>query len=56
MVNSEALRILEKISQTLVMVAIVRLHHMGKSYPMNCLAGQNSGECDPGADSSDRTS
>uniref|UniRef100_A0A8C0ZYT8 GB1/RHD3-type G domain-containing protein n=1 Tax=Castor canadensis TaxID=51338 RepID=A0A8C0ZYT8_CASCN len=43
MVNSEALRILEKISQPLVVVAIVGLCRTGKSYIMNRLAGQNSG-------------
>jgi ribosome biogenesis GTPase A len=48
MVNSEALRILEKISQPLVVVAIVGLCRTGKSYIMNRLAGQNSGEYDPG--------
>jgi ribosome biogenesis GTPase A len=48
MVNSEALRILEKISQPLVVVAIVGLCRTGKSYTMNRLAGQNSGEYDPG--------
>jgi hypothetical protein len=47
MVNSEALRILEKISQPLVVVAIVGLCRTGKSYIMDRLAGQNSGECDP---------
>jgi hypothetical protein len=48
MVNSEALRILEKISQLLVVVAIFKLYHTGKSYIMNHLAGQNSCECDSG--------
>uniref|UniRef100_A0A8C0XPP1 GB1/RHD3-type G domain-containing protein n=1 Tax=Castor canadensis TaxID=51338 RepID=A0A8C0XPP1_CASCN len=43
MVNSEALRILEKISQPLVVVAIVGLCRTGKSYIMDRLAGQNSG-------------
>uniref|UniRef100_A0A8C0WM83 GB1/RHD3-type G domain-containing protein n=1 Tax=Castor canadensis TaxID=51338 RepID=A0A8C0WM83_CASCN len=38
-----SLRILEKISQPLVVIAIVGLCRMGKSYLMNCLSGQNSG-------------
>ncbi|XP_048207685.1 guanylate-binding protein 4-like [Perognathus longimembris pacificus] len=42
-VNLEALRLLEKISQPLVVVAIVGLYRTGKSYLMNRLAGQNSG-------------
>ncbi|XP_052587552.1 guanylate-binding protein 4 isoform X2 [Peromyscus californicus insignis] len=41
--NPEALRILEKISQPLVVVAIVGLYRTGKSYLMNRLAGQNHG-------------
>lgn len=43
--NLEAVRILEKISQPLVVVAIVGLYRTGKSYLMNRLAGQNHGEC-----------
>ncbi|XP_055484315.1 guanylate-binding protein 4 [Psammomys obesus] len=43
MVNPEAIRILEKISQPLVVVAIVGLYRTGKSYLMNRLAGQNHG-------------
>ncbi|XP_012880106.1 PREDICTED: guanylate-binding protein 4-like [Dipodomys ordii] len=42
-VNLEALTLLEKISQPLVVVAIVGLYRTGKSYLMNRLAGQNSG-------------
>ncbi|XP_036046537.1 guanylate-binding protein 4 [Onychomys torridus] len=41
--NPEALRILEKISQPLVVVAIVGLYRTGKSYLLNRLAGQNHG-------------
>lgn len=48
MVNPEAIRILEKISQPLVVVAIVGLYRTGKSYLMNRLAGQNHGECPSG--------
>lgn len=44
-VNQEALQILEKISQPLVVVAIVGLYRTGKSYLMNRLKGQNNGEC-----------
>uniref|UniRef100_A0A8C5YZH6 GB1/RHD3-type G domain-containing protein n=1 Tax=Marmota marmota marmota TaxID=9994 RepID=A0A8C5YZH6_MARMA len=44
-VNSEALRILEKICQPVVVVAIVGTYRTGKSYLMNHLAGQNYGEC-----------
>lgn len=43
-VNQEALEILEKISQPVVVVAIVGLYRTGKSYLMNRLAGQNHGE------------
>lgn len=43
-VNQEALEILEKISQPVVVVAIVGLYRTGKSYLMNCLAGRNYGE------------
>ncbi|KAF6108866.1 guanylate binding protein 4 [Phyllostomus discolor] len=42
-VNQEALQILEQISQPVVVVAIVGLYRTGKSYLMNCLAGQNHG-------------
>uniref|UniRef100_A0A8C5YYV2 Guanylate-binding protein 4-like n=1 Tax=Marmota marmota marmota TaxID=9994 RepID=A0A8C5YYV2_MARMA len=42
-VNSEALRILEKICQPVVVVAIVGTYRTGKSYLMNQLAGQNHG-------------
>ncbi|CAH6777139.1 Gbp4 [Phodopus roborovskii] len=43
MLNPEAIKILEKISQPLVVVAIVGLYRTGKSYLMNRLAGQNHG-------------
>ena len=43
-VNQEALEILDQISQPVVVVAIVGLYRTGKSYLMNCLAGQNHGE------------
>ena len=49
-VNQEALQILEKISQPVVVVAIVGLYCTGKSYLMNCLAGQKHGECCTGAE------
>ncbi|XP_055979139.1 guanylate-binding protein 6-like [Sorex fumeus] len=42
-VNQEALEILQKISQPVVVVAIVGPYRTGKSYLMNCLAGQNQG-------------
>ncbi|XP_045705494.1 guanylate-binding protein 6-like [Phyllostomus hastatus] len=42
-VNTEALQILDQISQPVVVVAIVGLYRTGKSYLMNCLAGQNHG-------------
>ncbi|XP_045705499.1 guanylate-binding protein 6-like [Phyllostomus hastatus] len=42
-VNQEALKILDQISQPVVVVAIVGLYRTGKSYLMNCLAGQNHG-------------
>ncbi|XP_005359731.1 guanylate-binding protein 6-like [Microtus ochrogaster] len=42
-VNQKALEILDKISQPVVVVAIVGLYRTGKSYLMNCLAGQNHG-------------
>ena len=44
-VNQEAIETLEKISQPVVVVAIVGLYRTGKSYLMNRLAGQNHGEC-----------
>ena len=44
LVNQEAIEILDKISQPVVVVAIVGLYRTGKSYLMNCLAGQNHGE------------
>ncbi|OBS64828.1 hypothetical protein A6R68_06628 [Neotoma lepida] len=40
-VNHEAVEILDKISQPVVVVAIVGLYRTGKSYLMNRLAGQN---------------
>ncbi|KAM5323993.1 guanylate-binding protein 6 isoform 2-T3 [Glossophaga mutica] len=42
-VNQKALQILDQISQPVVVVAIVGLYRTGKSYLMNCLAGQNHG-------------
>uniref|UniRef100_A0A671EUB1 Guanylate binding protein family member 6 n=1 Tax=Rhinolophus ferrumequinum TaxID=59479 RepID=A0A671EUB1_RHIFE len=42
-VNQKALQILDKISQPVVVVAIVGLYRTGKSYLMNRLAGQNHG-------------
>uniref|UniRef100_A0A8C6IIH2 Guanylate binding protein 6 n=1 Tax=Mus spicilegus TaxID=10103 RepID=A0A8C6IIH2_MUSSI len=42
-VNQEAIEILDKISQPVVVVAIVGLYRTGKSYLMNRLAGQNHG-------------
>ncbi|XP_039694710.1 guanylate-binding protein 6-like [Pteropus medius] len=42
-VNQQALQILDKISQPVVVVAIVGLYRTGKSYLMNRLAGQNHG-------------
>ncbi|XP_023576091.1 guanylate-binding protein 6-like isoform X3 [Octodon degus] len=42
-VNKEAIEILEKISQPVVVVAIVGLYRTGKSYLMNRLAGRNCG-------------
>uniref|UniRef100_A0A2K6T6H1 Guanylate binding protein 4 n=1 Tax=Saimiri boliviensis boliviensis TaxID=39432 RepID=A0A2K6T6H1_SAIBB len=42
-VNSEALQILDKISQPVVVVAIVGMYRTGKSYLMNRLAGKNHG-------------
>ncbi|KAM9687369.1 uncharacterized protein ACIGJ3_004830 isoform 4-T7 [Trichechus inunguis] len=43
MVNPKALKIPDKISQPVVVVAIVGPYHTGKSYLMNRLAGQNHG-------------
>uniref|UniRef100_A0A8D2ARI8 GB1/RHD3-type G domain-containing protein n=1 Tax=Sciurus vulgaris TaxID=55149 RepID=A0A8D2ARI8_SCIVU len=43
MVNSKALRILHKICQPVVVVAIVGMFRTGKSYLMNHLTGQNHG-------------
>ncbi|XP_026310501.1 guanylate-binding protein 6-like [Piliocolobus tephrosceles] len=43
LVNQQAIQILEKISQPVVVVAIVGLYRTGKSYLMNHLAGQNHG-------------
>ncbi|ELK33574.1 Guanylate-binding protein 6 [Myotis davidii] len=44
-VNPTALEILDKmISQPVVVVAIAVVYQTGKSYLMNCLAGQNHGE------------
>ncbi|XP_077883897.1 guanylate-binding protein 6-like [Ictidomys tridecemlineatus] len=43
MVNQQAIQILEKISQPVIVVAIVGLYRTGKSYLMNRLAGQNTG-------------
>ncbi|XP_006831126.1 PREDICTED: guanylate-binding protein 4 [Chrysochloris asiatica] len=42
-VNPKALEILHKISQPTVVVAIVGMYRTGKSYLMNCLAGQKHG-------------
>ncbi|XP_052055422.1 guanylate-binding protein 6-like isoform X2 [Apodemus sylvaticus] len=42
-VNQKAIEILDRISQPVVVVAIVGLYRTGKSYLMNCLAGQNNG-------------
>ncbi|ELW72647.1 Guanylate-binding protein 4 [Tupaia chinensis] len=42
-VNSNAINILERTSQHVVVVAIVGLYRTGKSYLMNRLAGQNRG-------------
>ena len=44
LVNHTALKILEQISQPVVVVAIAGLYRTGKSYLMNRLAGQNHGE------------
>ncbi|KAM8789916.1 guanylate-binding protein 6-like [Rhynchonycteris naso] len=42
-VNKKALKILYKISQQVVVVAIVGLYRTGKSYLMNCLAREKKG-------------
>ncbi|XP_004635820.1 guanylate-binding protein 6-like [Octodon degus] len=42
-VNKEAIEILDKVAQPVVVVAIVGLYRTGKSYLMNRLAGQNHG-------------
>ncbi|XP_066124695.1 guanylate-binding protein 6-like isoform X1 [Saccopteryx bilineata] len=42
-VNKKALKILHKISQQVVVVAIVGLYRTGKSYLMNCLAREKKG-------------
>ena len=43
-VNPKAIEILNKISQPVVVVAIVGLYRTGKSYLMNRLLGQNHGK------------
>uniref|UniRef100_A0A8C9H1L9 GB1/RHD3-type G domain-containing protein n=1 Tax=Piliocolobus tephrosceles TaxID=591936 RepID=A0A8C9H1L9_9PRIM len=43
LVNQQAVQILDKISQPVVVVAIVGLYRTGKSYLMNRLAGENHG-------------
>uniref|UniRef100_A0A8C8UKE5 GB1/RHD3-type G domain-containing protein n=1 Tax=Peromyscus maniculatus bairdii TaxID=230844 RepID=A0A8C8UKE5_PERMB len=45
LVNPGAIQILNSISQPVVVVSIVGMYRTGKSYLMNCLAGQNHGEC-----------
>nr|XP_048309652.1 uncharacterized protein LOC125412829 [Myodes glareolus] len=42
-VNRRAIKILNSISQPVVVVGIVGMYRTGKSYLMNCLAGQNNG-------------
>ncbi|XP_051050657.1 uncharacterized protein LOC127229633 [Phodopus roborovskii] len=42
-VNPGAIQILNSISQPVVVVSIVGMYRTGKSYLMNCLAGQNIG-------------
>ncbi|XP_058394450.1 guanylate-binding protein 6-like [Diceros bicornis minor] len=42
-VNQKAVRILNKISQPVVVVAIIGLYRTGKSYLMNCLAREKTG-------------
>lgn len=49
-VNPEAINILERITQPVVVVAIVGLYRTGKSYLMNHLAGRKHGECHPHAE------
>ena len=44
-VNPKALKILDQISQPVVVVAVAGLYRTGKSFLMNRLAGQNHGEC-----------
>lgn len=46
-VNPKAVNILERITQPVVVVAIVGLYRTGKSYLMNRLAGQKHGEYHP---------
>nr|XP_020634607.1 guanylate-binding protein 5-like [Pogona vitticeps] len=48
-VNQEALEILRKIKQPVVVVAIVGLYRTGKSYLMNKLAGKDQGGFSLGA-------
>ncbi|KAL6032849.1 hypothetical protein STEG23_031059 [Scotinomys teguina] len=43
LVNPGAIQILNSISQPVVVVGIVGMYRTGKSYLMNCLAGQNHG-------------
>ncbi|XP_038166865.1 guanylate-binding protein 4-like isoform X2 [Arvicola amphibius] len=43
LVNRRAIEILNSISQPVVVVGIVGMYRTGKSYLMNCLAGQNNG-------------
>nr|XP_021503123.1 guanylate-binding protein 6-like [Meriones unguiculatus] len=43
LVNRKAMEILDDISEPVVVVAVVGLYRTGKSYLMNCLAGQNHG-------------
>lgn len=44
-VNRRAIEILSSISHPVVVVGIVGMYRTGKSYLMNCLAGQNNGAC-----------
>jgi hypothetical protein len=46
-INNYALKILHKIYQPVVVVAIVGLYHKEKSYLVNRLARENIGECGP---------
>uniref|UniRef100_A0A803T2Q6 GB1/RHD3-type G domain-containing protein n=1 Tax=Anolis carolinensis TaxID=28377 RepID=A0A803T2Q6_ANOCA len=48
-INAEALRILQRIHQPVVVVAIVGLYRTGKSYLMNRLAGRGAGGFSLGA-------